>query len=369
MSVVLGLSSLHETRFLESLDKKKKAKVLFFRMIGPRLQEKFADLIAIDKTPKLLLHGNPHLDNYAVTSHGAGMIDFDRSKVGPYSWDIVRFFSSLIIKSERVDLHADVIESLHEAYLRALYGLSSSFGVPSFLLDEVNKMPRVTYQQYLKTGKWFERIKDNMLNPHSDEVLGLLFRHFESRNESSLFKKYEIEKVGKSEGSMGIMHYIYALKDTSSNTEGKVIDIKQVYQESSVNGFLNPYEHNAVRMIEASELYAPGLEKGMSAITYRGEQFWGREIPYNKLKIKGTLNKAKQIELAQSVGTQLGYAHGKQANEETKLIIKNDLTQRLEDYSKIASFLVHEIELAYDYMRKSYDLRDQVLSDINEEDL
>ena len=50
--------------------------------------------------PRAFLHGNPHVDNFAFLDKGAAMVDFDRSRVGPYTWDLVRIWAGLGLKSQ-----------------------------------------------------------------------------------------------------------------------------------------------------------------------------------------------------------------------------------------------------------------------------
>lgn len=85
------------------------------------LQQRFVDLYDIRRIPKVFIHGNPHLDNYAKTNNGEAMVDFDRSRIGPYVWDIVRFLSSLSLKYENKDpsklLPKKTLEAFLEGYV------------------------------------------------------------------------------------------------------------------------------------------------------------------------------------------------------------------------------------------------------------
>ena len=41
--------------------------------------------------PTVTLHGDPHLEQYAVTDAGRGLTDFDDASKGPAILDLVRF--------------------------------------------------------------------------------------------------------------------------------------------------------------------------------------------------------------------------------------------------------------------------------------
>jgi len=83
---------------------RREARYLFFRMACPIMQSKLGRFLDLTKIPATFIHGNPHLDNYVRTFHGSAMMDFDRSRIGPYCWDIIRFLSSIsfVIKERTV---------------------------------------------------------------------------------------------------------------------------------------------------------------------------------------------------------------------------------------------------------------------------
>ena len=110
----------------------KKGLYFYFRTQALQMQKRFVKLASIGSTPIAFLHGNPHIDNYARTGTGCGMIDFDRSRMGPYSWDLVRLMSSLIIHKacqdhKLEDIDKKVFESLLEGYRSRIEDPSMSY--------------------------------------------------------------------------------------------------------------------------------------------------------------------------------------------------------------------------------------------------
>ena len=98
----------------------------FYRMSTAQMQQRFCALIDPSAIPAAFIHGNPHLDNYAKTQAGAAMVDFDRSRFGPYAYDISRFLISVSIKRAAEDhqfLHPVVLDSFRRGYLFGLGGL------------------------------------------------------------------------------------------------------------------------------------------------------------------------------------------------------------------------------------------------------
>ena len=71
-------------------------------------------------------------------------------------------------------------------------------------------------------------------------------------------------------------------------------------------------------MIEASNLYAPGIEQRLGYTTLDGQQYWGREIITRHGKLKQSLDEFDQVDIAYSVGSQLGRAHRLSLQEDIK---------------------------------------------------
>ena len=59
----------------------KQDRILFFRMMGPIMQARLEKIIDLRLVPRVLIHGNPHLDNYVRTFRGSALLDFDRSRI------------------------------------------------------------------------------------------------------------------------------------------------------------------------------------------------------------------------------------------------------------------------------------------------
>ncbi len=291
----------------------------YFRSMSIRMQERFAELIDQSDMPKVFLHGNPHIENFVVTDKGAAMVDFDRSRIGPYAWDIVRFLSSVALKNggKKVSnrfVSDIVLEYFVEGYLRSFHVPDLPFKQVSSMLYIMPKMWNKTTNEYLKNrGKWSLKMREHPLPKDNDMVQGVLRGYLESRGELSLLDDYEIEEAGQAMGSFGNrrMLVVLAPKDTTQELDRIFLDLKTVYQDADNEFYYNPYPHHGQRMIHASELYAPGIELRLGFTTYNGIEFWGRQIPSFSIKLKDKMDTLQQLDLAFSVGSQLGQAHRK----------------------------------------------------------
>lgn len=81
----------------------------FYRFINVAFSDSvcvhFADFLA--QMPTVNLHGDAHIEQYAVTNIGRGMADYDDSSTGPAVLDLMRFAVSLRLAAERAGMSED----------------------------------------------------------------------------------------------------------------------------------------------------------------------------------------------------------------------------------------------------------------------
>jgi hypothetical protein len=86
------------------------------------MRTRLSELIDLSKAPRVFLHGNPHINNFARFPNGSAMIDFDRTCIGPYLWDLVRLMVSTAFKQDGQDeiggtfLRQGVLQRLKSGY-------------------------------------------------------------------------------------------------------------------------------------------------------------------------------------------------------------------------------------------------------------
>jgi hypothetical protein len=298
----------------------------YFRTLCLRMQTRFSQLMPLEDVPVVFLHGNPHLENFAIVAQGAGLVDFDRARLGPYSWDIVRFLCSLSLKRSKRDkgfLSDRVLQYFLEGYKRSF----SAPELPYKPLSDFLKIKKVNWSltttDYLKKNiKWAKKLRQNALPPDDEWVQGVLNAYLTSRNEPQLLQTHYVQEAGQALGSLGNQRVLVVLAPHDQTAHDSVLlDLKTVYQDADTHFFKTPVEHHGERMILASDLYAPRLEEDMGFFTYQEQQYWGRKVPTEAIKLKGWLSEARQTDLAYCVATQLGRAH--------RLSLKNSLPETL----------------------------------------
>jgi hypothetical protein len=279
------------------------------------MQQRFTQLLDPSKMPVVFLHGSPHVDNYSKSGQGAAMVDFDRSRFGPYAWDLVRFMVSLSLRRKRPSdafLEPETAKQLRKGYLRGFRHPDQPFSEMRKLKDVEPEPDQASTDAYVKAGgKWVTELRANKIPNDDPDLLALLRGYGQSRGEDVL-QDYYIEEAGGGEGSMGfrkIYLVVLAPRDPKSKKDRILLNIKEVRSDPDDQWFKNPFTHHGKRMLAAAELYAPGWETRSGYADLNGIQYHVRQVPPMNVKLKKMLDLDDEKDLAYAVGTQLGRAH------------------------------------------------------------
>jgi hypothetical protein len=346
----------------QSYLKKDRGLFFYFRHMCMRMQSHFITLIDHQKLPKVFIHGNPHTENYVITDKGAGMVDFDRSRIGAYAWDIVRFLSSVSLKRAEENtpfLSPTVLEYFKEGYIRGFEAHKMPYKEVSKTLDRAEfEIWYETTREYLAANvKWAKEMRKSPVKPDNKLMVKILEDYLKSRKEEDLLKDYVIEEAGKAKGTFGNKRILVALAPKKNQAKDKIlIELKTVYQDEDNKYYFNPFKHHGLRMIKASELYAPNIEERLGYATHKGQEYWGREIPSKSAKIKDKLNEFEQVDISYSVATQLGKAHRQSLEKDVKA---NDLAKHfLSHYDLFVALAMQmNLELTQAYRKYVEDLQ------------
>lgn len=283
----------------------------FLRLSNATMRRRFLDLVDATDIPRAFIHGNPHLDNYAKTDRGSAMVDFDRARFGPYAYDLVRFWVSLSIRRSARNhrlLHPVVLASFRRGYIYGARGLGRE-DVGRLMNKAPKKWERSIRAYVAADGPWVRRMRTHAIDPDQPRIDALLTSYLTSRGEAHLRSEMTVVQAGEALGSMGKRHLLLLLEPRDADADSRLLDIKETYTEIDHGPFTSPFEHQGRRMVAAGDLHCPGWERSPGWATHDGTQYWCRDIPAHKLKLPQALSDFEQVDLAFSVGTQLGRAH------------------------------------------------------------
>jgi hypothetical protein len=268
------------------------------------------------------LHGDPHVEQYAVTDRGRGLADFDEATVGPAILDLVRFATSLrLAMSER---GWDGAEDMVRVFLG---GYADALRDPKRLPAE----PRIAAR--LRAG--FEKDRDNALaraeglmealppdKAPGDETLARTARILAQVSgwpEASFrVKRFGAHKMGI--GSAGDEKYLLRIEgETPSAQDDVILEVKKV--RPSAGGCVHS-EAGPDRILKGSSQLAYQAFQYAGGITLEGHAFWFHAWTdnYFEVDIRRDLRSADELrEIARDIGFQLGRGHpGPRSDKESK---------------------------------------------------
>ncbi|MCA9669958.1 MAG: DUF2252 family protein [Myxococcales bacterium] len=334
---------------------------LYFRHVGPEMQRRFCELVDVSRLPRVFLHGNPHVDNYAKTERGAAMVDFDRARYGPYAYDIVRFLVSAGISAReqsRCLMPPTARSSLRRGYAQGVLCPQLRYEEMHALRRRRAKRWQQSTVQYVEANRlWARKMRENAMPLEQLPLEQLLASYARSREEPSLLEHYRVSEAAQIPGSMGKMHTVLLLESLDSSIDeharALLLDFKEVYDEPDTRWFHNPFAHNGERMVRAGELHAPGWEMRPGWATVGNTELWVRQISPQQVKVKRALEEAEQMDLCFAVGSQLGAAHAASATcAAGEPIDREALAEHFlanyEEYFYVAAQLEAELRRAYE---------------------
>jgi hypothetical protein len=126
--------------------------------------------------PTVRLHGDAHIEQYAVTLDARGLDDFDDSARGPAAVDLVRFLGSIELAAAAREWH-DAVPSVVDAFFD---GYRRGLADPAYLPEDPAVVVRLRAEM-TRGQKTFVGWADSLMQPFSDrELAGLEWQRLES---------------------------------------------------------------------------------------------------------------------------------------------------------------------------------------------
>ncbi|NNM58212.1 MAG: DUF2252 family protein [Legionellales bacterium] len=302
----------------EKLSNSELGPYLFFRRSKSAIQARLAELFPHDHVPRTLLHGSPHIDNYIKTIDGFGMIDFDRSYIGPYIWDIVCSLLAINLRNparHHRPISSQVSEVYFECYRHHFQHPEQAYLPYEPLENIILETWETNIELYLSGHhKWAKKLNNAPVRLNDPIAKALLAAYSEHLPKPNPLKNYQLIQLARTAGSFGRRRYLCLLENQLQNAEPILLDIKETknYLQSDWphnKWYDTPYFQQGQRMVQAAMLYAPACVQLESYATVNGLQYWGRKIPTLNRKPAKLFSKSDQIAFARSAASQLARGH------------------------------------------------------------
>ncbi|MEN8143619.1 MAG: DUF2252 family protein [Gemmatimonadota bacterium] len=291
----------------------------FSQAVCGRWAAEWADSASIAHTLRLNLHGDAHIEQYAVTELGRGLTDFDDSSTGPAALDALRFGVSLLLASRANGFEEKADESLNAfaaGYRAALEDPDAEAPEP-----QIARRKAASFQPDREA--YFEFVSSQMEpmpEAERDRLLQSMQAYVERiRMEDPDLRDEFFDVVGTGGLKLGIgsaldRKYLVRVKgDTDDPMDDEVLEIKEVRSLAGID-CIEASEDDPFRVLlsQARIAYRPFDHLGYMRLD--GRNFWVHAWVqnYDEIEIEESFESPEELaEVAYDAGIQLGRGHHK----------------------------------------------------------
>jgi hypothetical protein len=288
--------------------------------------------------PPFNLHGDAHLEQYAVTDLGRGLTDFDDSSSGPAVVDLVRFGVSLRLAAAArgwSDRAEEVLDEFLRGYRTALADSSVEAPEPIVVgrLQEDFKYDR---EQYFE---WVEEISQPVPDEEQAALLVAMQHYFDNIRaeypslEADFLSVERVRYLKLGIGSALDTKYLIQIRgESEAITDDLVLELKQVRDLGGIDCVMAGPGSDPYRILVGQSIaYQPYSMLGY--VHFRDHSFWAHAWVdnYRELDLDESLKTLEELqEVAYDVGVQLGLGHPNQYETPLALQLRREQIRLLD---------------------------------------
>ena len=315
----------------------------YFRFINQPFSEAVCRNVrrVLSRAPAVNLHGDAHVEQYAVTDLGRGLTDFDDATTGPAPIDLLRFGVSLSLAAHALGRPAETDRLL----TRFLAGYRRALERPDIRVEEPALARR--FRSTFKGDRsdyfaWIASISKLMPAAERNEIEVALEPYVANMRAETpglrpgFFEIVDVRRLQIGIGSALDDKFLVRIDgETSAPTDDVILELKEVRDLSGVTCVSTPPVQDPFRILVGQSRIAYRPYKYLGYIRVGGRAFWihGWVDNYRELKLDRTsLSVDDLAEVAVDVGVQLGRGHPNQIAAPLDLQLRRELLALLDQH-------------------------------------
>lgn len=322
----LGLSEAELSALADRPDLRSRVRTnpyAYFRLLSSAFSQRVcADFEPLaDEMPLVNLHGDAHLEQYAITPSAHGLHDFDEAGMGPAVVDLVRFASSIHMACRSTGFVCDpeaAVETFLDAYATALADPDAPVPVPGWV-ERVRRRAPVERATFLEWAESIMRTPDSLARERIMTRWALFARMMTRLGATRSDDSYGVLRMGSTVigvGSALDTKFLLRIRgETESPDDDVVVEIKPMSEVEAPCLLRTPAGGMLRTLLPAARLgrlqpevlgYLPWDEKSEDR-----SQWWIQswDFGYRELKVADLGSQADLEAIARDVGLQLGRGH------------------------------------------------------------
>lgn len=275
----------------------------------------------IEEMPLVNLHGDAHIEQYAITPTAHGLDDFDEAGMGPGVVDLVRFASSIHFACRRAGFDCDpeaAVDGFLDAYAEGLANPETAVPTPAWVARERRRTP-VDRKAFLAWAESLMETPDPQTRTRMMERWALFVRMMARIAPDTPKEYHRVERFGVIDigvGSAMDAKFLLRIRGDTENPEDDVIvEIKPMNEVEAPCLLRPPSGGMLMTLLPTARMgrlrpsvlgYLPWEEGGEDR-----SQWWihSWDLGYGELDIDDLTSQEDLAAIARDVGLQLGRGH------------------------------------------------------------
>lgn len=289
-------------------------------------------------TVSINLHGDGHLEQYAVTDLGRGLTDFDDTSTGPAVLDLLRLGVSLDLMTRArgwVEHSDSLFETFLAAYRAALEDTDYELGEPAYAaaIREEFSFDREAYFE------WVQSIMERLEPTAADELESA----FESYTEVMLEERpdldpgfFAIQDLGRLRIGIGsaldLKYLVRIAGETDDPNDDIVAEVKEVRSLAGIPCITIAQAIDPFRILLGQSRIAYEPYGYLGTLRMQNRSFWVHAWVdnYREVKVDESFASVDELrEVVADIGVQLGKGHPKM--EEFDLQLRRECLRLLDE--------------------------------------
>jgi len=323
----------------------------YFRFINPEFAQyvcnHFSETLA--SIPTVNLHGDAHLEQYAVTEVGRGLTDFDMTAAGPAMLDLIRFGTSIWLTVTVAGGDAVQARKLVDRFFD---GYQTALAAPDTVIEEptIAKRIRATFSTDRRLVlEQADRLMLPVAREREDFEAALVqyaqmmrTDHPELAESFFTVKKFGRLKIGI--GSALDEKYLIRIEGpTADDGDDKLLEAKEVKDLSGISCVQGRPDAFRIMVGQSRLSYQPYRYLGYAKSADTVFWFHGWTDNYRELSFTTLTNYDELGEVVYDVGVQLGIGHPKQIASPLDAQLRRALIEYLDDQRKPLHLLIKDM--------------------------
>ena len=280
------------------------------------------------------LHGDPHLEQYVVTSLGRGLSDFDEATIGPVGIDLIRLATSIRIASRMRGWDSELLWARFvEGYLHALADPALSVPEP----DYARRRREAFTDDHLAL---LDRAESLMVPVGSEDSaavevsLAAYVQMVRRRRPGLDERQFEVVRIGRHQlgiGSRRATNYLIRTRGpTDDASDDLLLEAKEVTRNRHAECLPTSRSADPLRILLANERIAYEPFRDVGFVEIGGRPFWIHEWLNDYVELEVTDNTLDQETVASvllDVGMQLGHGHPRALGEPYQAELNDEMSR------------------------------------------